>query len=167
MATQSWSCTTQIQILLKAWVFAVCLCCFVLCSYRLSGGWIPHPGSSSTRLRVHTEGIISWLEQAVNVVEEEFLFSRYRTHMSYPLQQYGGSIMELCQTFVQMWLNRTSTIELFGRMPAWCEGWYMPEIYNSFTERSMFTNININIFGWSLANYVLICTLLTGINSDM
>jgi hypothetical protein len=41
------------------------------------------------------------------------------------------------------------------------------QIYISFTDRFMFTNININIFRWSLVNCVSICILLTGINSDM
>jgi hypothetical protein len=151
---------------LEAWVFAVCLCFFVLWRHRPSDGWIPRPESPSTWLRIHTRRTIPGAQQTASVQEKGFVLTLQNLHVL-PTSTRCGSITKLCQIFVQMWLNGIQIIKLSCRMSTWCEGRYMSTDMRSFTDRFMFTNINTNIFRWSLVNCVSICILLTCINSDM
>lgn len=66
---------------LKAWVFAVCLCFFVLWRQRPSGGWIPHPESPSTWLRIHTRRTIPGAQQTVSVQKKIF----FSSHITEPV----------------------------------------------------------------------------------
>jgi len=87
---------------LKAWVFAVCLCFFVLWRQRPSGGWITHPESPSTWLRIHTRRNIPGAQQTVSVKKKILFCSHITEPYVLPTSTRWGSIMKLCQIFVQM-----------------------------------------------------------------